>query len=306
MKILVTGASGFLGRNYLLSTSDTNEVFATYNQSKDFLEFLENNKLHWIKPVRVDLSQKDELKRVFSENTYFDLCIYFAANGNPALSVQNVSFDLLSNTLSLVNLFEIVSIKRIVFFSSGAVYDGIQGEVSFAKTKQLNPHLPYAISKISSELYVNFFYKQRKIESFAIVRFFGAYGAFEPERKIYTKLVKRFGFEKKSSFTIIGNGMNYIDAMHIDDAIRAIQLIEKSDECLELDLYSGQRMTVNNLVKTVGNLFGFNPVIQTEGNVPEFIEFYSIDDTMKKKFGFEPRISLHDGIHKLFQFLKSL
>ena len=94
--------------------------------------------------------------------------------------------------------------------------------------------------------------------------------------------------------------------MHIDDTIRAIHLIENSDECLEFDLYSGQRMTVYNLVKTVGNIFGLNPVIQTDGNVPEFIEFYSKDDTMQKKFGFVPSISLQDGINKLFQYLKSI
>lgn len=306
MKILVTGASGFLGKNYLLSTSKADDVYALYNQSKDFPEFLVKNNLSWVKSFRVDLSKKEEVEKSFIDNKDFDLCIYCAANGDPALSVKNVSLDLTSNALALVHLLETVHIKRIIFFSSGAVYDGILGEVSFAKTKHLSPHLPYAISKISSEYYLNFFYKQRMVESFATVRFFGAYGAFEPERKIYTKLVKRFGFEKIPSFTIKGNGLNYIDAMHIDDTIRAIHLIEKSDECLEFDLYSGQRMTVYNLVKTVGNIFGLNPVIQTDGNVPEFIEFYSKDDTMQKKFGFVPSISLQDGINKLFQYLKSI
>ena len=54
----------------------------------------------------------------------------------------------------------------------------------------LRPTLPYAISKQACENYVRHFRESGRLGSYVIARFFGAFGPYEPERKIYTRLVR--------------------------------------------------------------------------------------------------------------------
>ena len=116
----------------------------------------------------------------------------------------------------------------MIFFSSGAVYDGLTGLVS--PESKLNPKLPYAISKLASEQYIQFFAKKGQIENYIILRFFGAFGPYEPERKIYTKLVRAFALEGKDEFVVRGDGKNLIDAMYVDDTIDGILKVMASSE----------------------------------------------------------------------------
>ena len=52
MKLLVTGASGFIGRNLLLALPKHWEVIATYRNDESFSEFINRNDLSFVKPFR--------------------------------------------------------------------------------------------------------------------------------------------------------------------------------------------------------------------------------------------------------------
>ena len=87
-----------------------------------------------------------------------------------------------SNTVALVTFLEHCSVNHLVYLSSGAVYDGLVGAVS--PETPCSPRLPYAISKLAAEQYVRFFSERRhRPASYINVRFFGAYGPYEPARK---------------------------------------------------------------------------------------------------------------------------
>lgn len=303
MKLLITGASGFIGRNLLLNTPDHWEVTAVYNNSKDFIPYITEKGLR-LTPVKIDFLEEDQVTTLAKTNNHFDCCIYLAANGDPAVSAERPAYDLKSNALSLVNLVNRISFDKFVYFSSGAVYDGLQGKVSPIST--LDPRLPYAISKLAAEGYVKFFQKQHQIKDFVVVRFFGAYGPHEPPRKIYTKLVRRFAIEQNPDFTIRGTGENLIDAMYVDDTIKAITLLAEDDRALNrvIDLYSGRPLSINELVHKAAQIFGLEARLHHEGYVPEYIEFRSCDDFMKKTFDFESVINLEVGLHHLLEQLR--
>jgi nucleoside-diphosphate-sugar epimerase len=304
MKVLVTGGSGFVGKNLLISIPADWEVVALYNSSQGFQRFLELRALGHVNAVRVDLTSEDEAENLRSAFPRFDLCVYLAANGDPALSITNPSFDLTRNTVSLVNLLQRVSFDKFIYFSSGAVYDRLKGPVS--PLVEVSPRLPYAISKLASENYLRFFRDRGQIGEFTAVRFFGAYGPYEPERKLYSRLVTRFGIERDPRFTIRGDGKNFIDAMHITDAIRAVMLLQSATSWIEtLDLYHGEPMTLTQLVEAAGGAFGLRPEITYEGHVPEYIEFFSNDLIMKRAHKFEPMVALHDGLINLYEHLIS-
>jgi UDP-glucose 4-epimerase len=152
-----------------------------------------------------------------------DLGIHLAGQSDPADSVARPGFDLFSNAGFTVRLLQTFRFKRFIFMSSGAVYDGLAGAVT--PQADINPTLPYAISKFAAERYCWHFLRQGQIDNLTIVRFFGAYGPGEPSRKIYSRMVRQFGIECKPEFTVRGDGTNLIDAMYIDDAVRALKRI---------------------------------------------------------------------------------
>jgi nucleoside-diphosphate-sugar epimerase len=209
----------------------------------------------------------------------------------------------MANTLSVVRILEAFRFAKLIYFSSGAVYDGLRGAVS--PETPVAPALPYAVSKLASEHYLRYFQKHGRIDTLHIVRFFGAYGPFEPERKIYGRLVRRFAVERDPSFTIRGNGLNLIDAMYIDDAVRAIlTLINAPNRGGTYDCASATPLTITSLVERAAATFGLRAEITYTGSVPEYIEFYSVDHTMRDRYGFAPQISLETGLRRFADFYK--
>jgi nucleoside-diphosphate-sugar epimerase len=161
----------------------------------------------------------------------------------------------------------------------------------------VSPHLPYAISKLASEHYLEHFRRRGAIRHLWPVRFFGAFGPHEPPRKIYNRLVRQFAFQQDPRFKIRGDGRNLIDAMYVDDTVRAIRLmLDRPELSTTVDLGSQSPMTLTELVERAAGTFGLQAEITYEGAVPEYIEFRSVDRTMRDALGFAPAISLEDGL----------
>ena len=303
MKLLVAGASGFLGRNLLLSLPRQAAIVATYRQSADFPEFLRTKDLGHVRALRADLSRVEDAGAVGAAGP-FESCVFLAANGDPARSVEQPGLDLAWNCASLVNVLEHCAFGTLVFLSSGAVYDGFQGKVSPQCCPR--PRLPYAVSKLAAERYLEHFQDRGKVGRAVAVRFFGAYGPYEPPRKVYTKLVRRFAMEGARQFTIRGDGKNLIDAMYVSDAVRALQLLLEAPPApfAVVDLCSGQPVTLTELVREAGRVFGLEPEIAYEGMVPERIQFRSTDGTMAERYGFTPAVGLEEGLRLLHDHLR--
>jgi UDP-glucose 4-epimerase len=227
-----------------------------------------------------------------------DAMLYLAANGDPALSSKRPRWDLESNTVALVNTLEQCPARHVVFVSSGAVYDGLQGPVS--PTTPVSPRLPYAISKLAAEQYLRFFCERRgTVDSFVNVRFFGAYGPYEAARKITTRWLTAVAAGQRE-FVIRGNGENLIDFMYVDDAVKGfLSLVSEPGVRLTVDFASGTPVTVNQIVLAMAGVCGVDLQVRHEGHTEEFIEFRSVDSTMRERFGFSTSTPLADGLQRL-------
>jgi nucleoside-diphosphate-sugar epimerase len=196
-------------------------------------------------------------------------------------------------------------IKRIVFFSSGAVYERLEGAVN--PKLCVSPTLPYAISKLASEAYVKHFRKKEVISDYLIVRFFGAYGPHESPRKIYTKMVEQFYFQRCDKFSVRGNGLNLIDAMYVDDAVEGVlRMANASLGDSVIDFCGGHPITIRDLVLRAARVFGIaQPKIVQEGETAEYNRFFADPLPFKQRYGFEPKTSLAEGLRKLAKFLEA-
>jgi UDP-glucose 4-epimerase len=302
MKLLVTGASGFIGHNVLLRAPREWEIVAVYHSTPGLEQFVKTQGLANVRPMKCDLLNEADVRRLAREIGKPDAMLYLAANGDPAASSQRVRWDLESNTLALVTCLEHCPAGHVVYVSSGAVYDGLRGGVS--PETAVSPRLPYAISKLASEQYVRFFTEQRgSVDSYVNVRFFGAYGPYEAPRKITTRWLEAMA-QGQRDFVVRGDGRNLIDFMYVDDAVDGfLALVQARGEKRTVDFASGAPISVAGVVRAMAASLGVDVNIRYEGEVPEYIEFRSTDTAMRERFGVAPSIAFDAGLGRLRAFL---
>jgi UDP-glucose 4-epimerase len=305
MRVIVTGASGFIGRNVLLRAPRDWHITAVHHRDASLGRFVESHALSHVTAVRCDLLNVDDVRALAATvGRRADAVLYLAANGDPAASVERPRWDLESNAVALVNFLEHCPVEHVVYVSSGAVYDGLVGPVS--PSTAVTPRLPYAISKLASEQYVRFFAERRHaIESYVNVRFFGAYGPYEPLRKITTKWMRAV-MDGQRAVTIRGDGENLIDFMYVDDAVDGfLALTAATDVQATVDFASGAPVSVNDVVRTMARTLAVDVALNHTGHSEEYIQFRTVDRTMRERFGVEPKTTFADGVARLRDFLAS-
>ncbi len=306
MKLLVVGASGFIGTNFVLSCPRNWEIIATYNREKRLEKLVKKKKLKNVKLVKCDLTKQVEVKKLAKiiEKKPVNV-LFLAGNSDPQFSYMHPIRDLEQNVLSLLNFLGNVNVNKLVYFSSGAVYHGLRGAID--PSKKIDPKLPYAISKMACEQYIKYYHERGKVKNYVIIRFFGAYGPFEPPRKIYTKLVRAFHIEKKNTFEIYGDGKNLIDAFYIDELIRVLKKILGSKKGnVILDVCLAKPMNINELVKKAAKLFGIkNLKIKHFGKSAEPIYFRPSQKLLQKHFGIKIKDNIARGLKKLAKHIEA-
>jgi nucleoside-diphosphate-sugar epimerase len=299
MRAIITGASGFIGRNVLLRAPRGWEIFALYHRATDLEAFIARHRLAHVRPIKCDLTNEVDV-RAFAAAVggRADAVLHLAANSDPTASAARPLWDLESNAVALIRFLEHCPVGHVVFASSGAVYDGLVGDVT--PSTPVDPRLPYAISKLASEQYLRFFAERRHtVGSFVNVRFFGAYGPYESPRKVTTRWMRAV-MAGQREFTVRGSGENLIDFMYVDDAADAfLAMTTAAGYSGTVDLASHAPVSVNDVVQTMARVLGVEVSVAHQGHTEEFIQFISVDRTMRERFGFEPMTSFEDGVRRL-------
>jgi len=295
MRLLIVGASGFLGRNLITALPHTWNIFATYNRDITFPAFVKDHGLTNVQGIHCDLLSKDVQKQIRSVSD-IDSCIYLAANTDVPSLVADSRIDVNENIAALVNFLEAFRGPRLIFVSSGAVYMGLQGAVN--PDVKLSPTIPYSISKLTSEHYVKFYALGRKaFDQYAIVRFFGSYGYYEASRKLTRRVLESALSGERFAITIVGDGENLIDVMWVEDTVRGIKaLIEAPELNFTADFCAGNACTINQYVMKLAQILSKDVVLKHEGVSHEYIKFYASPKRLNDFVGFRPETSLREGV----------
>ncbi|MEK6984244.1 MAG: NAD(P)-dependent oxidoreductase [Nanoarchaeota archaeon] len=295
MRLLLTGASGFIGKNFLELAPKSTEIFGIYSKSKGIENFVKEKKLRNVKLYKCDLTIKDEVEKLFAKiGKNFESCIYLAGNVNVPVSITNPAEDLNANAVGIINFFQCCErIGKFIYMSSAAVYDGNKGRVT-AKTR-LDPIIPYCISKLATEQYIKFYSYSEKIKSYAILRLGGAYGRYS-EKKFVSKLVEDV-LQDKKVIEVYGDGTNIVNVMYVKDVIKALFVCLKSKKSNVVCNLGQENMTITELVQRTAKVFNKKISIKyTPRRKDQKYITFSIEVDFNKLFDFKPDYSFEEGI----------
>ncbi|HEX9986699.1 MAG TPA: NAD-dependent epimerase/dehydratase family protein [Thermoanaerobaculia bacterium] len=221
MKILVTGAAGFIASNLiprLLGRGD--EVLGIDNFFLGKREYVVDHPR--FRFVELDLLDGEKLVELLGEEKP-DRVWHLAANSDISFGTKYTDFDLKGGTLVTYNLLEAMrrnGVKEIVFSSSGAVY----GEPTVMPTPEdYGPILPislYAASKVACETLITAFVHNYDMRAW-IFRFGNIVGPNPTHGVIYDFVHK---LQKDASrLEVLGDGTQAKPYVHVEDCLNGME-----------------------------------------------------------------------------------
>ena len=251
LKILVTGATGFVGRAVVeeLQKFDDYEI---YGLSRKSLEFGIDESKNIKQILTCDISDYETLKEV-ERIGKIDIVIQCAGLAHQFGEIKAEEFYRI-NVLGTENICQLAAnlgAKKLVHLSSVAVY-GDYGEVEIDETFECRPAGVYAESKLSAEFAAREFCRNNNI-LLTILRLVTVIG--ENDRGNTMRLITSID---KGNFFWIGNGRNLKSLIYKKDVACAILKVVNSSGSNHTEIYNlcGESVSMKAVVETISDVLG--------------------------------------------------
>ncbi len=332
MKILVTGAAGFIGyhlcerllglNHEVIGVDNINDYYDVnlkYSRlenlgiSRSDIEYKKNvssSKYNdHFKFIKLDIKDKDDLDIVF-ENQVFDMVCNLAAQAGVRYSLENPSAYIESNVVGFLNILEACrnyKIDKLVYASSSSVY-GLNEKIPFSVSDNVdNPISLYAATKKSNELMAHTYSHLFGIKTIGL-RFFTVYGPWgRPDMAmfLFTEAILN-----DKPINVFNNGALYRDFTYIDDIVEGVVscLLKETDDKSLYKLYNiGNSRPVR--------LLDFISEIEKRTNKTAFKNFLPMQagdvektwadvTSLKNDFGYEPKTNIEKGVENFINWYK--
>lgn len=311
MKILVTGAAGFIGANYVqyvLRTHEEDEVIAvdalTYaGNTENLAEVKEHPRFRFEKADICDAARMDALV------AECDAIVHFAAETHVDRSIKDVHPFVRTNVAGTATLLDaaVKHGKRFHHISTDEVFGALKpGDPEFSKATPYDPKNPYSATKAASDhlvrAYVNTYGLFATISNCS-----NNYGPYHFPEKIIPLFIRNLMTGK--NVPVYGDGGQIRDWIYVEDHCRGVDMALRKGEKGETYLFGGKNSEVTNLELT-------KKLLALTGRDESFITYvtdrpghdrrYAIDYSFaKEKLGWEPLVSLEEGLKKTMDWFTS-
>ncbi len=320
-KIFVAGASGMVG-----SSVCRNLKFSGYGDFSKGGEILT--------PSRKELDLLDSAKvSEWFQSKKPSVVIIAAAKVGGIYANQTYPADFIFENLKIqTNLIEASwrnGVKRLLFLGSSCIYpkfapQPIQEESLLTGSLETTNEW-YAIAKISGIKLCQALRKQYSFDAISLMptNLYGTGDNYNPNSShVMPALIRKFCEAVKSSkqeVTCWGTGKVMREFLHVDDLGRAITFAleywdpnlykQKNDDSLSstiLNVGTGKDIRIEELASIIAKKVGFKGIINWDNSKPDGTPRKLLNVEKLKKIGWEPKISLNDGINKTIQEFREI
>ncbi len=288
MKILITGAAGFIGSHLSKLLSSNNHKLLGIDNLNEYYDLkLKKSRLLNIQKSNfefreIDVSNFNKLDQVF-KNFMPDIVIHLAAQAGVRYSIEKPYEYINSNLVGFFNILECCKLyecQKLLFASSSSIY-GDSKKIKFSeKDFSDKPLNLYAASKKSNEL-MAFSYSNLFNLNCVGLRFFTVYGPWGRPDMMYFKFTKKI--LENEEIEIYGNGNMWRDFTYVDDVTDGIK---KLLEVPNVKIFESQKYQEEKIPFRIFNIGNNKPE-----NLNYFVEVLEkiLGKTAKKKYmGMQP------------------
>ena len=302
MRVLVTGALGFIGHHLCLHLAGEGfEVYGVDNLSRGRGERVE---LLGERGVEVEILDVRELgalteyMRKIKPDTVVHLAALISAEESfeKPLLYEEVN---VRGTISVVLASNRAGVQRLVYASSAAVY----GEPRYLPVDEehpTDPLSPYGATKLAGEHFSKTLFRGRTV----ILRIFNVYGPGQnPE---YAGVIARFmeRLSRGEPPVIYGDGGQTRDFIYVTDVVEALRKALEVDveEDVVVNVGTGKPVSINELAQMMIRIAGASvSPIHAPPRMGDIRHSYADISKAKSILNWRPRVKLEDGLKALFK-----
>lgn len=300
-KVVVTGGAGFIG-SWIAETLSRNNNVTVFD---DVSTGKESNMKPFRERIRFVKGDVRNEKGVSSVIDGSELVFHHAANVQIPLSVDNPALDSAINIRGTLNVLDACrkhDVKRVVFASSSAVY-GNPERLPVTEDLTPNPLSPYALSKLSGEMYMRLYKKLYGLETVTL-RYFNVYGPRQNPDSHYSGAISIFtkNIVIGKPLTVFGDGEQTRDFVNVRDVVEANILAAESKKAAGkvFNIGTGNSVSLNEVISILGKLSGKNQAVRHEDPRKGDVRHSHANIKLAKDvLGFEPSVSLEEGLKEL-------
>ena len=312
MKVLVTGAGGFIGSH--LCESLVNEGYEVralvrYN-SKNFWGWLEHSSVkNEIEVIQGDIIDFDSVKKATKD---VRIIFHLAALISIPYSYQVQQAFVNVNIKGMLNLMQaslLNGIEKFIHTSTSEVY-GTAQYVPMDENHPINPESPYAATKAAADYLALSFYKSFNLPV-VILRPFNVYGPRQSARAVIPTIITQIlSGEKKINLGVLHPTRDFT---YVKDTVRGFILAEKinSDNILGkvINIGSNFEISIEKLAQDIAKLMEVNIELSSEEKrkrpvKSEVKRLWAENRIAKELLGWTPNCSLEQGLKITIDWFK--
>jgi dTDP-glucose 4,6-dehydratase len=314
MKVLVTGAAGFIGSNlvhYLCRERPSWKITAldllTYAGNLKNLSSLLGEKR--IMFERADITDETVIHALF-EREKFDVVFHLAAESHVDRSIMSAREFVSTNVMGTQVLIDAAykfKVNKFVHISTDEVYGSLGPSGYFTETTPLDPTSPYAASKAASDLMVLSFCKTHKFNA-SVTRCTNNYGFYHFPEKLIPLFITNAMEDTK--VPLYGDGMNVRSWLFVEDHCDGLlRVAEKgrAGEVYNIGGTSACELPNRDVTYMILEMLGKSKdLIDPVGDRPAHDRRYAVDTTkIRTELGWEAKTGFRDGLEKTVAWYKA-
>lgn len=311
MKLLVTGAAGFIGSNFvrycMRMTLHQIVIIDKLTYAGNIQNLIDLLKLYpkRLKLIIADICHREAIQEIF-QTEQFDALLNFAAESHVDRSILNASPFIQTNITGTQNLLELARLHQIPRFlqvSTDEVYGSLNSSSpSSLETDCLLPNSPYSASKASADLLCRAAFQTYQ-QNVIVTRCSNNYGPYQfPEKLIPLMIIKAYRYEK---LPIYGDGLQIRDWVYVTDHCRALLAALEHGQAGEIYNIKGTKEATNlEIVKTILTIMKRpeNLITHVQDRLGHDRRYSVNADKLQQLCSWKPEVSFEEGLQKTIQW----
>ena len=329
MKILITGAAGFIGSRLadlllaaghdVVGMDNINDYYdvqlkydrlATLGIDSSVImpgEMVQSKVYEACRFIQIDLVDYEGMQRLFAQEK-FDVVVNLAGQAGVRYSIENPIAYGQSNLMGFLNILECCRqhpVKHLVYASSSSVY-GMNEKVPYSEDdKTDSPVSLYAATKKSNELMAHAYSKLYKIPTTGL-RFFTVYGPWgRPDMApfLFMKAILN-----DQPIKVFNHGDMKRDFTYIDDIVAGVMKVIPHAPQTDVPFYiynigNSKPVQLMEFIRAIEDVTGKEAIMEKVGMQPGDVTITYADTTrLERDFGYKPSTTVAEGIRRFYDW----